>query len=74
MKQQTISTILDLDGAAVRCQAAQAQHSIANQDALAFAERIGELLLMAINDKDMRMGQNALLLIKMRRTDEMVTR
>lgn len=67
MKQQAITTILDLDGARVRCQAAQAQHSITNADALAFAERVGELLLMAMNDGDARMGQNAMLLIKMRR-------
>lgn len=73
MTHETINRILDIDGAAVRCQAATAQHAISAQDALAFAERVGEMLLWSLAG-DLRQGQMAMLQIAMRRADrEMVT-
>lgn len=62
--ERTVAKALNTGATEQRIQAAQAQHAIVNQDALAFAERVGEMLVRSLNG-DLRMGQTAMIQIGM---------
>lgn len=69
--ERTVDKALNTGATEQRIQAARAQHAIVNQDAIDFAERVGEMLVRSLNG-DLAMGRTAMLQIKMRRQDEVV--
>ena len=65
---RTVAKSLNTGATEQRIQAAQQQAAIANTEALAFAERVGEMLVRSLNG-DLRMGQSAMLQIAMWRAE-----